>query len=96
MSETLRTPLALFRHHGYGDLRTVQPIVSSYKTKEDYVTAVKYNLIHRPSHALFSTTEILNQGTLTLPQAKSILARIKKGEFAIPKTHNDISKLHSH
>lgn len=96
--ETLQNPLVLYRHHGYGEIEKIHPIINRYKTEEDYKQAVHYNMVHRPLHALFSDTEVLNPGTLTAKQANKVLALIKKGKFKdnIPQETADVSKLYSH
>jgi hypothetical protein len=58
--------------------------------------AVRYNILHRPSNALFSPDEIIKQGSLTPADANYILGQIKNGAYQVPAITHNIVNLHSH
>lgn len=88
-------PYVLYRYHGFGDVNIVSPIVTKYKTVEEYDRAVIYNVLNRPLHALFSAHEILNQGGMPTHQTHNLLINIKKGKYPVPSQFNNINNLHT-
>lgn len=95
MTETLVKPLVLYRFHGYGKLSDAYPIISKYKTVEDYTKAVAYNLKVKPRHALFTDDKVINQGVYSDQETRTILEWIKQGRFETPEHFSDIVNLHS-
>lgn len=95
MKETFEEPLVLYRHHGHGDIYRIHPIVTKYKTEEDFRRAVLYNLKNRPQDALLSGTDVISNGVLPPNQITYLLHQIKTGKYNTPGAYTNVNNLHT-